>query len=213
MLLDLINSIPSRIYNVILAILMCIGVVYLYSYAGDISQEYATDKSKIELYIVTIAVVVFFFLSRFQSVFGQFLKALAYVLLGIFVVYMTAGLQDETALLIIRAVVGLTVAFGLYAFIKSASLQIKQEDLKKNGWKLDTKYKETILRPGDEENWYAIETVGRSPATGEELFFMSDELFSNPADKIVEGDLFTVYVDKRNPKKYYFDEKSLKDLY
>ena len=71
----------------------------------------------------------------------------------------------------------------------------------------------TILRPGGEENWYAIKTVGRNPSTGEDLFFISDDFFSNPADKITEDKVFTVYADRKKPERYYFDEESVKDLY
>lgn len=212
LLFDLINSIPPRIYNFLLAVLMCFGVVYFYLHAGDIAEEYAAGKSDIEFYVVTSGVVVFFFLSRFQSIFGQFLKALAYVVSGAFVIYVTKDLQNETGVLIIRGIVGLTVAFGLYAFASRAFLQSKEEDLKKNGWKLDTKYLKTDLVSAEDSSWYVIETVGRDPSGGEELFFTSDMIASNPADKIVENEIFTVYVDKKNSKRYFFDEESLKHL-
>lgn len=213
LLMDLIHSIPSRIFNVILAVLMCVGGLYFFSHAGDIANEYSADKSDIEFYILSSTVVGFFFISRFESVFGRFLKALAYVVAGSFVLYITADLQDETALLIVRVVVGLVMAFGIYAFVSFAYLENKEEDLRKNGWKLDTKYQKTSLAfGGDNNSWYVIKTVGRDPSSGEELFFKSDAIGYNPADKIVDDQVFVVYVDKKNPKRYYFDEEPLEQL-
>lgn len=213
LLMDLIRCIPSRIYNFFLAVLMCVGGLYLFSHAGDIANEYSADKSDVEFYILSSAVVAFFFMSRFESVLGLFLKALAYVVAGVFVLYITSDMQDETALLIVRVVVGLVMAFGVYGFVSFAYLENKEKDLRKNGWKLDTIYQKTSLAFGGEDNsWYVIKTVGRDPSSGEELFFKSDAIGYNPTDKIVDDQIFVVYVDKKNPKRYYFDEEPLEQL-
>ena len=213
LLLDLIRSIPARIYNALLAILMSSCMIFLYLNSDELVIGYEVDKRVAENYVLLGGVVIFFFFSRFESIFGQFLKALAYVLIGAFVVYATSDIQDETVLLMIRSIVGLVVAFGLYAFISSALNENKEDDLMKNGWKLETKVEEIIVHPGEEGNWYAIKTVGRSPSSGEELVFMSDDFIYNPDNKLSGDEKFIVYVDKNNPKRYFFDEKDLKFLY
>ena len=207
-MLEIILSIPPRLYNSLLAILMSVCTIYLYLHAGEISEEYTTSKSIVESYIVLTGFIVFFFLTRFQSAIGKFFKALAYVIVGGSVIYITSELQDKTLLMIIRVIVGLVVAFGVYGFVSFVFVKNKEEHLLKNGWKLDTDYVGVDRHHNGEDFWYTIKTTARSPATGEELTFYSDEFFVNPEHNIDESKIFTVYVDKKNPKKYVFDMES-----
>jgi len=207
---EIILSIPPRIYNSLLAMLMFVCTVYLYLHAGEISEEYSTSLSIVESYIIAIGFVVFFFLSRFQNAIGKFFKALAYAIAGGFILYLTSDLQDRTLLMVIRVIVALVVAFGLYGFISFVFVKNKEDYLLKNGWKLDANYAGVDRHHSGEDYWYTIKAIARSPATGEELTFYSDEFFVNPENNVDEDKIFTIYVDKKNTKKYVFDVETYK---
>ena len=205
-MLDIIISLPPRIYNILLALFMSPLTIYLFMHSVDIAKDNSIDESMVKLYIVSSGVVVFFFLSRFESIVGKFLRVLAYLAIGAFVLYVTMDMQDKTLLMIIRGIVALVVLFGMYGFISFVYFKNRNEELIKNGWKIDAVFKDVNLHSAEESSWYVIKMTGRNPETGEELTFLSDALSSNPTDKIKEDQIFTVYVDKNNPKKYSFKD-------
>lgn len=211
-MLDILISLPPRVYNFLLGLFMSSLAVYLFMHSGDIAKDNSIDELIVKQAIVGGGAVVFFFLSRLQSVLGKFLRALAYLVVGAFVIYMTADVHDKTLLMIIRVTVGLVVAFGLYGVVSFVFFKDRNEELMKNGWKIGAKYQDVNLISGDESSWYIIKLTGRNPATGEELTFKSEILFFNPQNKIKENQIFTVYVDKKNPKKYCFEEGVFSNL-
>lgn len=211
-MLDIIISLPPRVYNFLLALIMSSLAVYLFMHSADIAKDNAIDELLVKQIIVGGGLVIFFFLSRLQSVIGKFLRVLAYLVVGALVFYMTADMQDKTFVMIIRVIVGLMLAFGLYGFISFLFFKNRNEDLIKNGWQIDAKYKDVNLHSAEDSTWYVMKLLGRNPETGEELIFLSESLFFNPMDKIKEDQTFKVYVDKKNPKKYCFEEGAFSDL-
>ena len=209
---DILLSLPPRIYNFILAIFISSLAIYLFMHSGDIAKDNSIDELIVKQSIVGGGAVAFFFLSRLQSVVGKFLKVLAYLLVGAFVIKMTANMQDKTLLMIIRVIVGLVIAFVLYGFVSFVFFKNRNEELMKNGWKIDAKLKDVDLITGDGSSWYVARLTGRNPSTGADLTFKSEMLYFNPFDRINDEHIFTVYVDKRNPKKYCFEEGAFSSM-
>jgi len=209
---DILASLPPRVYNFLLTLFMSSLVIYFYLHSSDIAKEYSTDETVIQQIIVGAGTVVFFLLSRFESVVGKFLRVLAYIAVGIFVFYITADMQDKTFALIIRSMTGLVVAFGLYGFVSFVYFKDRNEELMKNGWQIDAKFKEVNLKSNEDSSFYVVKLVGRNPATGEELTFESEPIFYNPEDKIKDDQVFTVYVDRNKPQKYCFEEGAFAGL-
>ena len=92
-MLDIIISLPPRIYNILLALFMSPLTIYLFMHSVDIAKDNSIDESMVKLYIVSSGVVVFFFLSRFESIVGKFLRVLAYLAIGAFVLYVICRIK------------------------------------------------------------------------------------------------------------------------
>jgi len=209
---DILMALPPKVYNFLLALLMSSLSIYLFIHSSDIARDNALDEMMVQQAIISGAAVIFLFFSRFQSVVGKFLKALAYLIVGGFVVYMTADMQDKSLMVILRGVAGLMVAFGLYGFVSFAYFKNRDDELKKNGWKLEAKWSDVNLDADEDMSFYVIKFSARHPQTGETLYFKSERLNFNPSDKLEDGQVFTVYVDRNNPKKYCFDEDAFSNL-
>jgi len=209
---DLLMALPPRIYNSLLALLMSSLSIYLFIHSADIARDNALDDALVQQSIIGGGAVIFLFFSRFQSVVGQFLKAFAYLVVGGVAIYMTADMQDKTLMAILRGITGLVVAFGFYGFISFTYFKNRDEDLKKNGWKLEAKWSDVGLDSDEDMSFYVIKLTARNPQTGKDLLFKSERLNFNPSDKLEKDQVFTVYVDKRNPKKYCFEDTAFNDL-
>jgi len=209
---DILMALPPKIYNFLLALLMSTLTIYLYIHSADIARDNAFDEMLVQQSIIAGAAVIFLFFSRFQSVAGKLLKLLAYLIVGVAVVYMTADMQDKNLMAILRGIAGLMVAFGLYGFVSFTYFKNRDEDLKKNGWKLEAEWSAVSIDADEDISFFVIKLSARHPQTGEDLLFKSERLNFNPSDKLLDGQLFTVYVDKKNPKKYCFDDDAFSNL-
>jgi len=212
MMFDILMALPARIYNFLLALFLSSLSVYLFIHSGDIARDNAFDERVVQQTIVGGGVIIFLFFSRFQSVAGKFLKVLAYLLVGGAVVYMTADMQDKTLMVILRGIAGLVVAFGLFSFVSFTYFKNRDDDLKKNGWKLEAKSSGVSIDADEDTSFFVINFSAHNPHTGKDLLFKSEKLNFNPSDKLLDDQLFTVYVDRKNPKKYCFDEDAFSNL-
>jgi len=88
-------------------------------HSADIKKENSIDESMVQQYFVVCGTIVFFFLRHLQSFFGKLLRALVYLVIAMFVIYMTADMQNQTLVTIIRVVVSVIVAFTVYVDINN----------------------------------------------------------------------------------------------
>ncbi len=79
--------------------------------------------------------------------------------------------------------------------------------LKKNGKKIETKFKSVIINTSYEvngENPFIVFTHWRDPETAKLHIFKSDHIWFDPTDYIIT-DKINVLIDRENPKKYWVD--------
>jgi hypothetical protein len=108
------------------------------------------------------------------------------------------------------------IFFLVGAGIIVASLLKNRSDiyLKQNGVPIQTKYQSTEINSSLKVNGrspFRIITQWQNPATSRLHIFKSDNLWFNPEDYI-KKDSITVFIKKRNPKKYYVDLSFLPKL-
>jgi len=197
--------INSLTYNHFLGSIIIICCCIVLFNATSLAKELDVLISDIVLVVVSCGALVFGFFGHFYNIQGAIFKSLTFIAIGAIIIYVSSSIADNNIILFIRLSVGLLIVFGIYSAVNALQTAKDEEDLIKNGYLLNAVLKEVKCINTGEIYLYSIIATAKHPETGVEITFESEETTKDLEQKVSDGDIFKVYMDKKNSDRYLFN--------